>query len=131
MDWIGDTLSRIRNALMVGKRNVTVRGTKIVVNILNIMKDEGFIESFEFSEDKKGFKQACVVKLAYRDSNSVIRGLERISRPGLRKYAKSEDLKIYLRRFSVPIISTSKFGILSGKYAVNKNIGGELICEVF
>lgn len=133
MDWISDGLTRIRNALMLNKKEVVVRGTKQFIDILNIMQSEGFIKGYEFIEAEEGktldFKQAVSVKLLYRDSQSVIRGLKRISKPSLRVYVSSNDLRAYLKKFSMPIVSTSK-GVLSARNAINDNLGGELICEV-
>jgi small subunit ribosomal protein S8 len=129
MDWIGDGLTRIRNALALGRRGVVVRGTKQFLNVLKVMKDEGFIEGFEFVE-RPNLRQACLVHLSYKDSKPVIRGLKRISRPGLRKYISDDQIFPFLKRFSVPVISTS-LGVLSGKQAIHSKVGGELVCEVF
>lgn len=128
MDWISDGITRIRNAVMLNKASVEVRGTKIFVRILEILQQEGFIKGFSMNEEGT-FKQACTVKLMYRDSQSVIRTLKRVSKPSLRVYATSDELRPSLKRFAVPIVSTSQ-GILSGRHAVSKNLGGELICEV-
>jgi len=132
MDWISDGLARINNALLLNRSNVEVRGTKQFLNVLNIMKQEGFIKGYEMVESSKKSKklhQACSVKLVYRDSQSVIRGLKRISKPSLRVYVESSQLKSYLKRFATPIVSTSQ-GVISGRHALAKNLGGELICEV-
>lgn len=133
MDWISDGITRIRNALMINKKEVIVRGTKQFVRVLDIMQAEGFIKGYEFIKPEEGqemeLKQAICVKLLYRDSQSVIRGLKRISKPSLRVYVSSNELRAYLKKFSMPIVSTS-MGVLSGRNAINNNLGGELICEV-
>lgn len=128
MDWISDGLARMNNALLLNRKSVIVRGTKEFKNVLDIMKLEGFIKGYEMVEDKK-LLQACRVDFIYKEAQSVIRGLKRISKPSLRVYVSSNELKSYLKRFAVPIVSTSQ-GVLSGRYAISKNIGGELICEV-
>jgi len=130
-DWISDGIARMRNALMLNKPTVEVRGTKTMLNVLDIMKSEGFIKGYEMAEakDSTRLKQACVVKLLYREAQPVIRGLKRVSKPSLRVYVSSDELKSYLKKFSMPIVSTSK-GMLSGKKAIEQNLGGEFICEV-
>lgn len=132
-DWISDGITRMRNALMLNKPTVEVRGTKTMLHVLDIMKLEGFIKGYEMVEVKDNcatsLKQACVVKLLYREAQPVIRGLKRVSKPSLRVYVSSDELRSYLKKFSMPIVSTSK-GMLSGKKAIEQNLGGEFICEV-
>jgi small subunit ribosomal protein S8 len=139
MDWISDGITRIRNAVMLNKPSVVVRGTKTFLQVLDIMKLEGFIKDYVKVEQnfdemkkkdaKKALKQMCEVKLLYRESRSVIMSLKRVSKPSLRIYVSADELKPTLKRFVVPIVSTSK-GMLSGRYAIHHNVGGELICEV-
>lgn len=129
MDWLSDTIARIRNALLNKRRSVIVRGTKLVVDTLNVMHSEGFLESYE-PVDSSRLRQALVVNFSYKDSLPVIRGINRLSSPGLRKYVASCDLVPYIKKFSVPIVSTSS-GVVSGKTAIKSNLGGELLCEVF
>ncbi len=128
MNWISDGITRIRNANMLKRKDVIVRGTKEFLNVLKIMKEEGLIEDYASVESEK-LKQACLVKLSYRDNRVVIRGLKTVSNPSLRVYIKAAQIKYLLKRFVVPIISTSQ-GMMSGKVALAKNLGGELICEV-
>jgi small subunit ribosomal protein S8 len=140
MDWISDSIARMRNALMLNRNKVEIRGSKNMLRILDIMKNEGFIKSYSMKDNdtvlkpgekkkKKPMKQACIVELNYQDSQSVIRGLKRISKPSLRVFVGSKDLLPFLKKFSMPIVSTSK-GVLSGREAIEQNVGGELICEV-
>jgi len=137
VDWISDGITRIRNAIMVGKPTVAVRGTKMFLQVLDIMKSEGFIKGYEVvaqtgdeeGKNRKAQKQICIVQLSYKDSKSVIRGLKRVSKPSLRVYVSVDELKPFAKKFIVPIVSTSK-GIFSGRYAIYNNLGGELICEV-
>ncbi len=133
MDWISDGVTRIRNAVMLNKPTVVLRGTKTVLRILDIMQAEGFIKGYEMVQETEDatckLKQACLVKLQYREAKSVIRGLRVVSKPSLRVYVSSNDLRAYLKKFSMPIVSTSK-GMLSGRQAIAQNLGGELICEV-
>lgn len=135
MDWISDGITRIRNAVMLSKPTVEVRGTKMFLHVLEIMKQEGFIKGYvmkeenEESKNKNAKKQMCVVHLSYKDSKSVINKMKRVSKSSLRVYVSADELKPYLKKFIVPIVSTSK-GIFSGRYAIYHNIGGELICEV-
>lgn len=140
MDWISDGITRMRNAIMLNRHKVEVRGTKNMLDVLRIMKNEGLIRNY-FMHDEEAqddsqttkkrnvMKQRCVVELIYRDSQSVIRGLKRISKPSLRVFVSSKDLLPFLKKFAVPIVSTSK-GVLSGREALEQNVGGELICEV-
>jgi small subunit ribosomal protein S8 len=129
MDWISDTLARIRNAIMVNKKTVSIRGTVNVLRVIEVMKQEGFVESYDLAKTQE-FKQHYVVKMAVNNGEFVLKGLNRISKPSLRRYYKSMDLKPFLKKFSVPVVSTSK-GVLSGRQAIHENIGGELLCEVF
>lgn len=132
MDWISDGIARMRNALMVKKSTVEVRGTKQFLHVLEAMKQEGFLDyKMNDPEIISSIKQACTVKFFYRDSQPVIRGFKRISKPSLRIYVSSKELRPYLKRFSMPIVSTSAAGVVSGRYAIGKNLGGELLCEVY
>ena len=86
-------------------------------------------ESYDLAKTPE-FKQHYVVKMAVNNGEFVLKGLNRISKPSLRRYYKSMDLKPFLKKFCVPIVSTNK-GVLSGRQAIHENIGGELLCEVF
>jgi small subunit ribosomal protein S8 len=129
MYWIGDGLARIKNAIAIRKPCVIVRGTKVFLSILDVMQREGFISSYEAIESVK-LKQSYSIKLAYKGRKSVICGIKLISKPSLPVYVGAQDLRAYLSRFSIPIVSTSS-GVISGRDALQRNLGGQLICEVF
>ena len=123
MNWIADGLTRIRNAIILKKPSVTVRGTKVFLQILQVMQDQKFIESFEKNETN--LKQSYIVYLKYFGNKSVIRGLKLKS-----NHIKADEINVYLKKFSCPIITTNE-GILSGKHAIERNLGGKMLCEVF
>ena len=124
-DPVGDMLTRIRNALLVGKKNVTCLGSKFNIAILTVMRDEGYLRGFELSKDKR----EIIVALKYYAGNPVIENIKRISRPGLRKYAGSDDIKLVMNGLGIAILSTSK-GVMSDHQARKQKIGGEVICHI-
>lgn len=128
MDWLNRGISAIKNALMVKKTEVIIRGTKHVVDVLRVMKKEGFIENYEAC-NVKGKWQACRVVLAYYGGESVIRTIKTVSKPSLAVHIGYKELKPYLKDFKVPIVSTSK-GVLSAKEAIDQKVGGKFVCEV-
>ena len=127
-DLIADSLTRIRNAQNAGHESVDILVNKTVLEILNIMKQEGYIQNF--TPFKEGFKGCAKVELKYYKNKPVIRGIDKISTPGRRVYQKCEDIKLALNNIGINIFSTSS-GVLTGKTAKLKNIGGEYICRVW
>lgn len=130
MNWIADLIARINNARMLEKQTLIARGTKMNLAILDVMKKGGFIVGYESIESKK-LKQAISITLNYsQDGECSIRGIKIISKPSLRVYSDKDGLMKYVKRFSCAIVSTSQ-GIMSSKEAIERNLGGEVLCEVF
>lgn len=128
-DPIADMLTRIRNANAVRHEFLEVPASKMKKEIAEILKREGFIRDAEYIDDNK---QGIIrIYLKYGPNNErVITGLKRISKPGLRVYAKSSELPRVLGGLGIAIISTSK-GVMTDKEARKQNLGGEVICYVW
>lgn len=130
-DTIADTLTRIRNASAVRHQCVVVPKTKIVINLVKLLEKEGFIKSFEVTNDDLGHPKILIVlKYEGRNSEPSIRTLKRVSRPGLRKYTKSKSIPQVIGGFGVAILSTSQ-GLMTGVEAKSRNLGGEILCYVW
>ena len=128
-DPIADMLTRIRNAIGAKHENVSVPASKEKMAISKILLDEGYISSFE--EVKDGNKRNILITLKYDETgDSVIQGLKRISKPGLRVYAQSEKLPKVISGLGIAIISTNK-GIVTDKVARSLNVGGEVLAYVW
>lgn len=128
-DPIADMLTRIRNANSVFHEKVEIPASNIKIAIADVLKLEGFIKDFSFTQDNK--QGVLSIKLKYgADRQKVISGIKRISRPGLRKYSKCNELPRVLGGLGIAIISTSK-GILSDKQARKAGLGGEVIAYVW
>ena len=129
-DPIADMLTRIRNANTAKHDTVDVPSSKMKLAIADILVKEGYIKKYEI-EEVDGFKNIHITLKYGKDKNEkVISGLKRISKPGLRVYAKSEDLPKVLNGLGIAIVSTSK-GIMTDKHARNQNLGGEVIAFVW
>ena len=128
-DPIADMLTRLRNANSVLHDKVEIPGSKIKKAIAAVLKDEGFIKDFVFKENEK--QGVLIVTLKYGPNREkVISGIKRISKPGLRMYAKCAELPRVLGRLGIAIISTSH-GIMSDKAARKAGLGGEIIAYVW
>ncbi len=128
-DPIADMLTRIRNALSAKHEEVIVPASNEKIAIAQILLDEGYILSFEKNEE--GNKKNILIKLKYDESGeSVIQGLKRISKPGLRIYAQKDKLPKVISGLGIAIISTNK-GIVTDKVARNLNVGGEVLAYVW
>ena len=131
-DPIADMLTRIRNGLTARHESVLVPASKVKMDIANILAEEGYIKSATLEEKKEG--EACSyikIELKYGPNYSkVITGLKRISRPGLRIYAKKDELPKVLNGLGIAIISTSK-GIMTDKKARAIGAGGEVLAFVW
>ena len=129
-DPIADMLTRIRNANKMRHETVEIPASKAKVEILNVLANEGFIASFEEVKNESN-KSVLKVTLKYTDTKErVIKGLKRISKPGLRVYAQVEDLPKVLNGLGIAIISTSK-GVMTDRDARKANIGGEVLAYVW
>ena len=128
-DPIADMLTRLRNANSVLHDKVEIPGSKVKTAIAADLKEEGFIKDYTFTEDDK--QGTLTVTLKYGpEREKVISGIKRISKPGLRQYAKSAELPRVLGGLGVAIISTSK-GIMSDKQARKAGLGGEILAYVW
>ena len=128
-DPIADMLTRIRNALMARHPSTDVPASKMKVALAGILKDEGYIADYEAIDDRK--QGVLRVRLKYGpDGDSVITGLERVSRPGRRIYCSAPEIPPVLGGLGINVLSTSK-GLLSGRVARKQNIGGELLLNVW
>lgn len=128
-DPIADFLTRIRNANMVKHAMLEVPASRIKKDIATILKNEGFIKGFEVIEDDK--QGVIRVFLKYGQNNErVITGLKRISKPGLRVYAKTNEVPKVLNGLGIAILSTSE-GVITDKVARQKNVGGEVLAYVW
>ena len=132
-DTIADMLTRIRNANQMRYEEVRVPASKIKNEIARILKEEGFIKDYkiENSDENSQVQDTIVITLKYTDKKErVITGLKRISKPGLRVYAKNDEVPKVLNGLGIAIISTSK-GIMTDKEARKENIGGEVLAYIW
>jgi small subunit ribosomal protein S8 len=128
-DPIADFLTRIRNANSVHHEKVEIPASKLKKTMAQILKDEGMIKDFEYIEDGK--QGVIRVHLKYgANKQKVITGLKRISRPGLRVYAKKDEVPRILGGLGIAIISTSQ-GVMTDKQARKSGLGGEVLCYVW
>ena len=128
-DPIADMLTRIRNALMVKKGTVEIPCSNMKKAIADILLNEGYIKDVRLEED--GYNGKLVLTLKYTDKNqSVISGLQRASKPGLRMYSGAATMPKVLGGYGIAIISTNK-GIMTDKQAKAQNVGGEVLCYVY
>lgn len=133
-DPISDMLTRVRNAVMAGHTMVALPSSKIKVAIAKIMKEEGYITSFEVVDGKIPAQTVLRIRLKYvgerRERRPVITGLERISRPGRRVYTGKQEIPWVLSGMGIAIISTPK-GVMTGQRARQMGVGGEVLCKVW
>lgn len=128
-DPIADMLTRIRNANMVKQQKVDVPSSNLKVNLAGVLKNEGYIKNYKVMPDQK--QGVLRIYLKYIDEKDpVITEIKRVSKPGGRVYAKSEDIPRVKNGLGVAILSTSK-GIMTGKQAQEAGLGGELLCTVW
>jgi small subunit ribosomal protein S8 len=128
-DPIADMLTRIRNAVSRKYESVRIPASKLKTEIAKILKEEGFIKSYAIVEE--GSHKVLVVGLKYSGRNqSVIRGLRRTSRPGLRLYAGKDSIPSVQGGLGLAILSTSQ-GVLTGRESKRRQIGGEILCYVW
>lgn len=128
-DPIADMLTRIRNAINVRKHTVNVPHSNLKESVAKVLADQNFIDGFEVETSAEGYK-VLVVKINSEDSNARITEIERLSRPGRRWYVSADEIPVVKRGRGVVVVSTSK-GLMVGKDAKQKRLGGELICKVF
>ena len=128
-DPIADMLTRIRNALTVKKETVDVPASAMKREIARILLEEGYVKDVKEAED--GHNGKLVLTLKYTDEGkSVISGLKRVSKPGLRTYSGAQTMPKVLGGFGIAIVSTNQ-GIMTDKQAKAANVGGEVLCYVY
>jgi small subunit ribosomal protein S8 len=128
-DPIADVLTRIRNAIMVKKKEVSVPSSRIKVEIAKVLKEEGYIQNFKVIDDNK--QGILNISLRYTDENEcIINGLQRMSKPGCRIYCQKDKIPDVLGGLGILIISTSK-GILTGNQCRELGVGGEVLCQIW
>ena len=132
-DPIADLLTRIRNGIMARHRVVECPSSNIKKNIVKILFEKGYILNYKFEEAEEGRPQGKIkIALKYNPETKkpAIKSIQRVSRPGLRKYVGHEDLPRVLNGLGIAIVSTSQ-GVMTDKEAREKNIGGEVMCYVY
>jgi len=129
-DPISDLLTRIRNAVQERHEKVAVPASRIKANIVRVLKEEGYIKNFRLMRDAQGFPIIKVYLKYDQTGEPVIKGIRRVSRPGLRRYTGADKMPRPLSGAGVAIVSTSR-GVLTGSKARSQRVGGELLCEVW
>ena len=129
-DPIADYLTRVRNAMMAGHTIVEIPSSNLKKRITEILYDQGYILKYKF--DDEGVQGHIKIALKYKGNTKrpVIRKMGRISRPGLRKFSKADELPRIINGLGIAIVSTSK-GVMTDKQARNQNVGGEVLCYVY
>jgi len=133
-DPIADMLTRIRNVAISNGTLVSMPSSKIKAEIARILKDEGYIETFDVVDGNRPYQKTLRLRLKYigerRQRRPLITGLERVSRPGCRVYSKKTDIPWVLSGIGVAILSTPK-GVMTGQRARKMGVGGEILCKVW
>jgi small subunit ribosomal protein S8 len=129
-DPIADFLTRIRNAQMAGHRIVEIPASNLKKRMTEILYNQGYILKYKFEDDNKQGMIKIALKYDPQTKQPAIHSLERVSRPGLRSYAKPDEFRRVKNGLGVAIISTSK-GVLTDKEAKAQNVGGEVLCYVY
>ncbi len=128
-DPLADMLTRIRNAGMVRYETVDIPMSNLKVGVAKVLREEGYIKDYQIIEDNKQGVLRIELKYGPHDED-VISGIRRVSKPGLRKYVKADDIPKVLSGLGISILSTSK-GILTDREARRLRIGGEILCEAW
>ena len=127
-DPIADMLTRIRNAITAKKESVEIPASNMKKAIADILLAEGYVKDVKIVED--GYNGKIAITLKYSDKKSVINGLKRVSKPGLRTYSGVETMPSVLNGLGTVILSTNK-GVMTGKQAKSANVGGEDLCYIW
>ena len=128
-DPIADMLTRIRNGMTARHHKVDIPGSKVKIELARILKEEGYVSNYRVANDNK--KQILKVYLKYRpDRKPVITRLTRVSKPGRRVYVNSRSIPRVIGGMGVCVLTTSK-GVMTGRHARDKGIGGEVLCTVY
>jgi len=129
-DPVADFLTRIRNAVMAGHKVVEIPSSNLKKGITRILYEKGYILSYKFMEEGPQGTIKIALKYDPKSRKPAIKGLERVSRPGLRRYNGVDDIPRVLNGLGIAIISTSK-GLMTDKEASSENVGGEILCYVY
>ena len=129
-DPIGDLLARIRNGQLRGTAKIKSPNSRLRASVLDVLQQEGFIRGYAQVEFKDTGRKELEIELKYHDGQPVIRELKRVSTPGRRVYASVKELKPHRQGLGVSIVSTPQ-GVMTDSTAREKNVGGEVLCQVF
>ncbi len=129
-DPISDYLTRIRNASRAGHRVVNIPASNLKKEMTKILFDQGYILSYKFEEDSVQGNIKIALKYNKLSKEPIIKKLQRVSKPGLRKYANADELPRVLNGLGIAIVSTSH-GVMTSKQAKQENVGGEVLCYVY
>jgi small subunit ribosomal protein S8 len=129
-DPIADFLTRIRNAQMAGHRIVEIPGSNLKKRMTEILYNQGYILKYKFDDDNKQGLIKIALKYDPQTKVPAIQNLERISRPGLRQYARPTEFRRVKNGLGIAIVSTSK-GVMTDKEAKSQNVGGEVLCYIY
>ncbi len=128
-DPLGDLLTRIRNGQQAGHSKIVAPASRLRENLLRVLESEGYIRGFERYTVREGVDELNI-ELKYNEGSPVINKIMRVSKPGRRVYAKIRDLQRVYNGLGISILSTSR-GVMSDHEARQKNVGGEVLCQVF
>lgn len=129
-DPVADLLSRIRNAHMVKHDRVDAPASKLKLEVVKLLKEQGFIERFQLLEDDPVEKKLRIFLRYTKEGEPVIRHMKRISKPGRRVYRRADQIRPILNGLGVGIVSTSQ-GLLTDAQARERRVGGEILCEIW
>lgn len=130
IDPVADYLTRVRNAVLASHRVVEIPASNLKKEITKILFDQGYILSYKFIEDETQGIIKIALKYDKFTNDPVIKKLQRVSKPGLRKYSSSDEIPRVLNGLGISIVSTSK-GVMTGKQAQREHVGGEILCYVY
>ncbi len=128
-DPLGDMITRIRNAAMRKKNSLQTPGSSLRMNVLEVLQSEGYIRGYTVTERENG-RSEIDIELKYFDGEPAIKKIERVSKPGRRVYSSVATLPRVANGLGVSILSTSQ-GVMSDHVARERNLGGEILCQVF
>ena len=129
-DPIGDLLARIRNGQLRGTSKIKSPNSRLRTSLLDVQQEEGFIRGYAEVEFKETGRKELEIELKYHEGRPVIRELKRVSTPGRRVYASVKELKPHRPGLGISIVSTPQ-GVMTDANAREKNVGGEVLCQVF
>ena len=129
-DPVSDCLTRIRNGLMVKKDKVAIPYSKLKFELVKLLRDEGYVNDVKIVNEDDAALKSIVVDLRYVNKEPAIKGIRKVSKPGLRKYSKAKYSPRVLSGLGISVLTTSK-GLLTDRKARKENVGGEILCQVW